>query len=30
LTAHPQPAITFSSAAVYGFTDMISFFRLAS
>jgi hypothetical protein len=28
LTAQPQPAIAFSSAAVYGFTDMISFFRL--
>jgi hypothetical protein len=30
LTAQPQPTITFSSAAVYGFTDMISFFRLGS
>jgi hypothetical protein len=28
LSAQPQPTITFSSAAVYGFTDMISFFRL--
>lgn len=28
LAAQPQPTITFSSAALYGFTDMISFFRL--
>jgi hypothetical protein len=28
LTAQPQPTIAFSSAAVYGFTDMVSFFRL--
>lgn len=30
LAARPRPTITFTSAAVYGFTDMVSFFRLGS
>lgn len=28
LTARPMPTITFGSAAVYGFSDMVTFYRL--